>query len=189
MTLKKLKLKITSRDSNISSLVLHFGFLLHCIAGAGEQLLDAALWWPRRVWEELGQPGREIRNRRRRHRLLFRVLEVLEGAEHGQLLLLAATLDRLGLRLQQVDGLAALLCKNKRKSQTTDESERKRVGMLRPKTRKGSRLVCRKAFVERVTYRIGTAWPSAAPPSTPRSGWTPPCLVRRRRSSSARGHG
>ena len=109
MTLKKLKLKITSHYSNISSLVLHFGFLLHGIAGTGEQLLDAALGWPRRVGEELGRTGRQIRCRWRWHRLLLRVLEVLECAERGHLLLLAAALDGLGLRLEQVDRLAALL--------------------------------------------------------------------------------
>ena len=86
--------------TNLSSLVLHFGLLLHGVAGAGEQLLDAAWGWPRRLREELGRPGRQIGYGRRWHRLLLGVLVVLEGAERGHLLLLAATHGpRLGYRL------------------------------------------------------------------------------------------
>ena len=158
MTLKDLKIKITSHDSNISSFVLHFGFLLNVVVGAGEQLLDAAWGWPRRLREELGRPGRQIGYGRRWHRLLLRVLVVLEGAERGHLLLLAATLDRLGLRLQQVDRLAALLYKIKRWSQTTDESEKKRVGMLRPKSQNRSRCCGLNDVVKGITYGISMAW-------------------------------
>ena len=93
--------------------MIHLGLVLDGVGGAGQQLLDTTL--DRSLWlgKELSWSSRWCWILLRLHRLLLGLLEVGEGAQGGDLSLLAARLDLLGLGLEEVDGLAALLCRSK----------------------------------------------------------------------------
>ena len=99
--------------SNLRSFVIHLGLVLDVVGGAGQQLLDATLDWPLWLGKELGRSRWRCRILLRLHRLLFGLLEVGEGTQGGDLSFLASGLDLLGLGLEEVDGLAALLCRSK----------------------------------------------------------------------------
>ena len=110
MTLRIVKIMHNIRQSNLQSFVVHLGLVLDVVGGAGQQLLDAALNRSRWLRKELGRPGRWCWRLLRLHRLLLGLLEVGECAQGGDLSLLASRLDLLGLGLEEVDSLAALLC-------------------------------------------------------------------------------
>ena len=93
--------------------MIHLGLVLDGDGGAGQQLLDAALDRPLWLGKELGWSRWRCWIHLRLHRLLLGLLEVGEGAQGGDLSLLASRLDLLGLGLEEVDGLAALLCRSK----------------------------------------------------------------------------
>ena len=90
--------------------MIHLGLVLDVVGGAGQQLLDAALDRFRWLWKERGRPSRWCWWLLRLELLLLGLLEVGEGAQGWDLSLLASWLDLLGLGLEEVDGLAALLC-------------------------------------------------------------------------------
>ena len=89
--------------------MIHLGLVLDGVGGAGQQLLDTTL--DRSLWlgKELCWSSRWCWILLRLHRLLLGLLEVGEGAQGGDLSLLASWLDLLRLRLEEVDRLAALL--------------------------------------------------------------------------------
>ena len=113
MTLRIVKMIHKITHSNLRSFVIHFGLVLDVVGGAGQQLLDTALDGPLWLGKELGRSRWRCWILLRLHRLLLGLLEVGEGAQGGDLSLLASRLDLLGLGLEEVDGLAALLCRSK----------------------------------------------------------------------------
>ena len=90
--------------------MIHLGLVLGVVGGAGQQLLDAALDRFRWLWKEWGRPSRWCWRLLRLELLLLGLLEVGECAQGGDLSLLTSRLDLLRLGLEEVDGLAALLC-------------------------------------------------------------------------------
>ena len=110
MTLRINKIRHSITHSNLHSFVAHLGLLLGVVGCASQQLLDAALDRSRRLRKERSRSSRWCWCLLRLELLLLGILEVGEGAQGGDLSLLASWLDLLRLRLEEVDGLAALLC-------------------------------------------------------------------------------
>ena len=93
-----------------TSLVGHLAALLSLSFGRGEDGGEVIGIYLLRLWvHDLGRLGQ---HRARRHglRLLLRVLVLGKGPDRIDLSPLLADLDRLGSRLEQVQGLARLLC-------------------------------------------------------------------------------